>query len=125
MASAPGPPISTSQRQEASTTNIGPRAAEFVERRLDLGATDRGRASARARQPRLDGGARGQACGLGPQQLRNADAGLSGASDQARVDVVVEVADLDSLWHPCRLTCNLAQRHARSHLCVGVITRGA
>ncbi len=93
------PPINTSNKQEASTTSIGPRAALLVERCHDLEPPQRRGASPRALEPLLHAGPCDEARSLTSQQLRHADPGLGGASDQARVDIVVEVADLHCLGH--------------------------
>jgi hypothetical protein len=115
MASACSVPVRTSNRHDASTTSIGPRPAVLIQRGPHFGSIDTRRAPPRALEPSGYRRARCNPRGFRPHQLGHAHAGLSGAPHQAGVHVVVEVADLNRLRHPSRLSCMIACLHERPH----------
>src|SRR5690349_5958493 len=82
----------TSNSALASTTSIGPLAAQVVECLDDIVPIDLRRPPPSAREPFLDGGARSQTRRLLAQQFRNRHAGGSRAAREPGIDVVVDIA---------------------------------
>ena len=87
----------------------------FVKRGEDIGLIDVTRPPAGPLEPGGHGRTRGDARRLCPEQLRNRYAGLGCAPHQARIYIVVDISDLDRLWHQpqlimtiCMSTCAFA-----------------
>lgn len=78
----------------------------LVEPSQDLGAIDTTRAPTRPLEPASDRWPGRDPRRFAAHELRNAHASLGRAPDEASVDIVVQVSDLDRFWHPSgRLSC--------------------
>jgi len=77
----------------------------LVQRGQDFESSDRGSSPARTTEPLLDRGPRRKPSGLGAQQLRHTDSGLSSSSGQTGIHLVVEIADLHGFRHFPTVAC--------------------